>query len=762
MRVEVIGGGPAGLYFGILLKLWDPTHVVRIWERNRPGETFGWGVVFSAQTLGHFDEADPVSAAEIRANFAWWDDIDVFVGADRVRSTGHGFCGLARVQLLEILNRRALALGCIIEDGVEVDDARLDELRAEADLVLAADGVNSQIRTRFAEQFLPSVDLRRCRFTWLGTDVRLPAFTFFFENTEFGLFQVHSYPFVAAGAAAVNGARSTFIVECAEDVWRRAGLDTATEEQTLDFLHGVFSSRLGGGRLLANRSLWRAFPNVRCERWSFQNVVLVGDAVHTAHFSIGSGTKLAMEDVIALCRALRAEASVPAALHAYEASRRPEVERLQAAAQVSMEWFEHSARYLQHSIHRLTFGLMTRSKRITWDELKLRDPAFLESVRVEWCATHGVDTRDPIHTPLRLRGLTLPNRIVVSPMCQYSAVDGVVGDWHLVHLGSRALGGAGLVIAEATAVSPEGRITPGCAGIWNDAQAEAWSRIVRFVHEHAAAEGQDGRVRPALGIQIGHAGRKASCNRPWERGGSPLAEVEGAWTVLGPTGEPYDAASPAPQAVTRAQMEVIRDDFVRAAARAARAGFDLLELHMAHGYLLSTFISALTNRRTDEWGGSFENRIRFPLEVARAVRAVWPSDRPLAARISATEWTPDALADAERASLARALADAGVDLVDCSAGGVVPTQRPVYGRMFQVQFADQVRNEAGIPTMAVGNIQTADQANTILAAGRADLVALARGHLADPYFSLHAAAASGYAAPWPVQYLSVAPARRRG
>lgn len=762
MRVEIIGGGPGGLYFGILLKLWDPTHEVRIWERNQPGETFGWGVVFSAQTLGHFDDADPVSAAEIRENFAWWDDIDVFVGAERVRSTGHGFCGLARVKLLEILNRRARALGCIIEEGVDVDDARLDGLRASADLVLAADGVNSQIRTRFSDKFLPQVDYRHCRFTWLGTDIRLPAFTFFFEQTEFGLFQVHAYPFVPEGADAVNGARSTFIVECTEEVWRRAGLDTATEEQTLAFLHRVFAHRLGGGKLLANRSLWRAFPNVRCARWSFENVVLVGDAVHTAHFSIGSGTKLAMEDVIALALALRSEPGVPEALAVYESTRRPDVERLQASAQVSMEWFEHSARYMQHSINRLTFGLMTRSKRITWDALKLRDPKFVEAVRAEWCETHGVDARDPVHTPLRLRDLTIPNRIVVSPMCQYSAVDGVVGDWHLVHLGSRALGGAGLVIAEATAVSPEGRITPGCAGIWNDEQADAWARIVRFVHEHAEADGRDGRVRPALGLQIGHAGRRASCHVPWELGGSPLGVEEGAWQVVGPMAEAYDTGFPTPQALTRAQMDRIREDFVAAAVRAARVGFDLLELHLAHGYLLSTFVSGLTNRRSDPWGGSLENRIRFPLEIVRAVRAVWPDARPLSVRISATEWAPDGLSDADRVVLARALAAAGVDLVDCSAGGVVPCQRPLYGRMFQVPFSDQVRNEGGIPTMAVGNIQSADQANTILAAGRADLVAIARGHLADPYLTLHAAAESGFEAPWPVQYSAVAPRRRKG
>jgi anthraniloyl-CoA monooxygenase len=762
MRVEIIGGGPAGLYFGILLKLRDPQHDVRIWERNATGETFGWGVVFSAQTLGHFDEADPVTAAEIRENFAWWDDIDVFVRDEHVRSSGHEFCGLARVTLLEILVRRATQLGCVIADGTDVDDATFDQLRSTSDLVVAADGVNSRIRARFSDVFQPVVDPRRCRFTWLGTDVRLPAFTFLFEENEHGLFQVHAYPFVAEGADPINGARSTFIVECTEEVWRRAGLDTASEQAVLAYLHALFGRHLHGGKLLTNRSLWRSFPNVRCGRWAFENVVLVGDAVHTAHFSIGSGTKLAMEDVIALDAALAGTSDVPAALQQYEQTRRPEVERLQTSAQTSLEWFEHSARYMQHSVNRLTFGLMTRSKRITWDELKKRDPTFVQAVRDEWCAEHGVSPRDPIHTPLQLRGLTLPNRIVVSPMCQYSADDGVPNDWHLVHLGSRLLGGAGLVFTEATAVSPEGRITPGCTGLWNEEQADAWRRIVRFAHQQCAARGEDGVTRPAIGVQLGHAGRKASCALPWVRNGAPLTEAEGPWQVWGPMAEPYDDASPTPHAMTRADMLQVCDDFVAAATRAAAIGFDVLELHCAHGYLLNTFLSALTNRREDAWGGSLENRLRFPLEVVAAVRAVWPADRPLAVRISATEWTPGGMTDAERTVLVRALSDAGVDLIDCSAGGVVPQQRPVYGRMFQVPFADQVRNEGNIRSMAVGNIQTADQANTILAAGRADLVAMARGHLADPYFGLHAAGSSGFDAPWPVQYRAAAPRVRKG
>ncbi len=762
MRIEIVGGGPAGLYFGILLKLRDPGHQVRIHERNAVGETFGWGVVFSAQTLGHFDEADPVSAAEIRARFAWWDDIDIFLRDERVRSTGHGFCGLARVHLLEILERRATQLGCVIAHGADIDDAGLDALSANADLVLAADGVNSRIRARYADVFRPTLDPRRCRFTWLGTDARLPAFTFYFEDTPHGLFQVHAYPFVAEGAEPINGARSTFIVECADDVWRRAGLDTATEAESVTYLERVFAQRLSGARLLPNRSLWRAFPNIRCEQWTCKNIALVGDAGHTAHFSIGSGTKLAMEDVIALANAVTAEPDVAKALATWESGRRADVERLQTSAQTSLEWFEHSRRYLRQGILQFAFGLMTRSKRITWDELEKRDPALIAAVRDEWCTRHGVTTRDPIHTPLKVRALTLPNRIVVSPMCQYSAVDGVPSDWHLVHLGSRLVGGAGLVMTEATAVSPEGRITPGCTGLWNDDQAAAWARIVRFAREHGVAQGDDGPTRPAIGMQLAHAGRKASCNLPWVRAGAALTDSEGAWPIGGPMADAYDAQSPVPMALTIGEIEDVIADFVAAAARARDIGFDLLELHAAHGYLLSTFLSALTNRRDDGYGGDLTGRLRLPVEVVRAVRTVWPAERPLSVRISATEWTPDAMTDEERGVIARSLIEAGADIIDCSAGGVVPQQRPVYGRMFQVPYSDQLRNEAGACTMAVGNIQTADQANTILASGRADLIALARGHLADPYFTLHAAAASGFGAPWPVQYLAAAPRRRKG
>lgn len=742
MRSVVIGGGPAGLYYGILTRKRDPSHEVVVYERNRPGDTFGWGVVFSDATLGTLEAADPESFAEIRASFAYWNDIDVWLENHLVRSTGHGFCGMKRVRLLDILERRALALGVQVHHEVDVD--ALEPVIAGADFVLAADGVNSRIRTRYADVYQPSLDWRKCKFIWLGTTRVFDAFTFIFRNTPHGLFQVHAYPFDAH--------TSTFIVECREETWRAAGLESLSEAATLAWFEQLFAPELAGASLLSNGSYWRTFPTIRCGQWRRGNVLLVGDAVHTAHFSIGSGTKLAMEDVIALDAAFAAHPEgVEAALDAYEQVRRPEVERLQAAAQTSLEWFENASRYVGFDPIPFTFSLMTRSKRITWDELGLRDPGLMAEVRRHWAEHHDGATV-PAFTPWTIRGLTLPNRIVVSPMCQYSATDGVPGDWHLVHLGSRAVGGAGLVIAEATAVSPEGRITPGCTGIWTDTQAAAWKRVVDFVHGNSAAK---------IGLQIGHAGRKASCRVPWDHHGAPLPP-EAAWTVLGPTDEPYEPGGPVPRAMDTADLARLVADFVAAARRAEAAGFDLLELHFAHGYLVNTFYSPLSNHRTDAYGGSRENRMRLPLEIVRAVRAVWPADKPLSCRISATEWAPGGLDDDDRVWIARALHTAGVDVIDVSAGGVVPHQKPVYGRMFQVPFSDLIRNVAGVPTITVGNVQDVDQVNTLLAAGRADLVAMARAHLADPYTALHAATRYEVDVPWPKQYLAAKPARRKG
>jgi anthraniloyl-CoA monooxygenase len=781
MRIVSVGGGPAGLYFAILAKRQDPAREVLVLERNRPDDTFGWGVVFSDETLAHFAAADAQTHDEIRRRFAYWTDIEILFKGERLRSTGHGFCGISRRVFLEILQRRAAALGVEIRYETEVSD--VEALRREFDLVLAADGANSRAREVHAEHFGTTIDWRRCRFSWLGIDRRLPAFTFIFKESPHGLFQVHAYPF--------DESTSTFIVECREEVWRRAGLDRADEAATIAFLSGLFREELDGARLLANRSIWRAFPTISNRRWRLGNLVLAGDAARTAHFSIGSGTKLAMEDAIALVAAIGREPDLGRALDAYEAERQPEAARLQRAAQTSLEWFESSARYLGLPPLGFAFSLLTRSKRITWDNLARRDPALVSAVAEDFArrnphrdvrvtapayapvalppagpaaapasagpapnapASAGpAPAAPPAFQPFRLRGLTLASRIVVSPMCQYSCEDGLPNDWQLVHLGSRAVGGAGLVITEATAVSREGRISPGCAGIYEPAHVPAWRRVVDFVHAHSRAR---------IGIQLAHAGRKASCARPWE-GGLPL--VEGAWPALAPSALPFDSGWPVPRAMTLAEMNGVREEFVRAVRRADEAGFDLVELHMAHGYLLASFLSPLTNRREDGYGGGLAGRARFPLEVFDAVRAAWPDAKPLSVRISATDWADGGFSSEDRVGFARLLKQHGCDVLDVSGGSTVPHQHPVYGRMYLVPFSDEIRNEAGIPTMAVGNIQDADQCHTILAAGRADLVLLARGHLADPYFTLHAAAAYGLDDQyWPPQYLAARPKTRKG
>jgi anthraniloyl-CoA monooxygenase len=758
LKIEVVGGGPAGLYFAVLMKRLDPAHRITVHERNRAEDTFGWGVVFSDETLSGFAEADPESHRAITSRFAYWTDIDVFFRGERIRSTGHGFCGIARREFLRILQERAGALGVDLRFEAEIDPARLPD----ADLVLAADGANSRVRDHRADRFRPRVDWRRCKFTWLGTDRRLDAFTFIFRDSPHGLFQVHAYPF--------DERTSTFIVECREEAWRAAGLEGASEADTVAYLEALFREDLAGHRLLTNRSIWRTFPTVRNATWRDGNVVLVGDAAHTAHFSIGSGTKLAMEDAIALRDAFRRHRDdVPAALAAYEAERMPVVGRFQSAAQTSLEWFENAGRHAR-ALDPLTFAfsLMTRSKRITYDNLATRDPELVRRVSEHFAASNehreaaaptplyapsvAPPARDqvapPLFQPFRLRDLALANRLVVSPMCQYSCEDGAPNDWHLVHLGGRAVGGAGLVMAEATHVARDARISPGCAGIYSDAHVAGWKRVVDFAHAH---------TRAAVGLQVAHAGRKGSCGLPWLDEG-PLAE--GAWPTIAPSALPYAPDWPVPRAMDRADMDRVTAEFVRAAGRAHEAGFDLLELHFAHGYLLATFLSPLANVRTDEYGGTIENRLRFPLEVLRAVRAEWPAEKPLSVRISATDWREGGLDSADRVAAARAFKAAGCDVIDVSAGQTVSDQAPVYGRMYQVPFSEEIRNEAGIPTMTVGNIQDADQCNTILAAGRADLCVLARPHLADPYFMLHAAARYGVDEQyWPPQYWAARPLR---
>ena len=744
MRIVSIGGGPAGLYFSLLMKRSNPAYDVSVIERNRPDDTFGFGVVFSDATLEHVAAADRESHAEITSHFAHWDDIDVHYRGQVLTSTGHGFAGMSRQVLLDILQRRCAALGVKLEFQKEVTD--LAEY-ADADLVLAADGVNSVVRARYAEHFTPRIDWRLNKFVWLGTTFPYPAFTFLFKESRHGLWRVHAYRYDAS--------MSTFILETTEETWRRAGLDQADEDQTLAFCEALFAEELQGHRLLKNRSLWRSFPTVRNERWRHRNVVLIGDAAHTAHFSIGSGTKLALEDAIALAQALQRHGEVAQALAAYEEERRPEVERLQRAAQVSLEWFEEAERY-HGRLEPLQFAmsLLTRSLRVTHDNLKRRDPGFVDAIdrwfasgaaQQSWIATRPVvSAPPPMFTPFRLREMVLDNRVVVSPMCQYSAEDGTPGDWHLVNLGSRAVGGAALVIAEMTDVSREGRISPGCTGMYKPEHVTAWKRIVDFVHGSSPAR---------IALQLAHAGRKGSTRRLWDGMDEPLDD--GNWPLISASALPYHSYSQVPKAMDRGDMDRVREEFVSAARMAEQAGFDMLELHMAHGYLLASFISPLTNVRTDDYGGSAKRRARYPLEVFDAVRAVWPPDRPMSVKISAADWAEGGLDVGDAVDFARLLREHGCDIVTVSTGQTVPHQKPAYGRLYQTPFSDRIRGEAEIPTMTVGGIASYDDVNSILAAGRADLCVLARGHLYDPYWTRHAAYEQNWDLPWPPQYRSV-------
>ena len=745
MKIVCIGGGPAGLYFSILMKKADPRHDITVIERNRPEDTFGWGVVFSDATLGNFAKADPESHAEILRNFHRWDDIDVFFRGTKITSGGHGFCGIARRKLLNILQARAAALGVtqVFETEV-VDDAKF----ATCDLIVAADGVNSLIRKKYAEQFQPDIDVRKCRYIWLGSRQKLDAFTFAFEETQWGWFQLHAYRFDAD--------LSTFIVETREETWRAAGLDQADQAASIAFCERVFAKYLDGHSLMSNArhlrgSAWLNFNRVLCRKWHHRNIVLIGDAAHTAHFSIGSGTKLAMEDAIALCRAVSEQTvseqpNVTRALESYQEERNVEALKLQSAARNRMEWFENVARYVHLDPLQFSYTLLTGSQRIGHQNLRLRDGGYVDRVE-SWVAQRsGLPAKPvpPMFTRFRLRELELKNRVVVSPMAMYSCQDGIPDDFYMVHLGARALGGAGLLFTEMTCVAPDARITPGCAGLWNEAQAAAWTRIVGFVHHSSSAK---------IGLQLGHAGPKGSTQLGWEAIDEPLGE--GNWPLIAPSAVAYGPNNQTPRVMNRTDMDNVRERFVRAAKAGAQCGFDILELHCAHGYLLSSFICPLTNRRTDEYGGSLEKRLRYPLEVFRAVRAAWPADRPMSVRISAHDWAPGGNTPDDAVEIARMFKAAGADLIDVSSGQTTRLARPVYGRMYQTPFSDRIRNEIGICTIAVGNIFEPDHVNSIIAAGRADLCAIARPHLADPAWTLHAAAQLGYTdVDWPEQYLT--------
>jgi anthraniloyl-CoA monooxygenase len=740
MKIAIIGGGPAGLYSAILLRKQRPDAEITVYERNRADDTFGFGVVFSDATLDNFEKYDPPSYRRITQEFAYWDDIAVHFRGTVHRVGGNGFCGCSRRRLLLILQERARELGVTLLFEADIDDeARF----ADADLVVLADGINSRFRDKYIEHFQPEVDVRSNKFAWMGSTRPLDAFTFIFQETEWGPFIAHAYQYEMG--------RSTWIFETDPQTFKRAGLEGLNEKQSADRMGGIFGWFLEGHQLLTNRSMWRNFPMIRSKRWVKDNMVLLGDAKATAHFSIGSGTKLAMEDAIALADAMHQAATVDAALQQYERGRREEVEKTQHAADVSLVWFEHVDRFWDFDPVQFAFGVMTRAKAITYDNLTLRAPdfvgevdkAFAKQVRAKGFKVDVENPVAPMFQPLRLRQMELTNRAVVSPMCMYSAVEGIPGDFHLVHYGSRATGGAGLIFTEMTCVARDARITPGCTGLWNDEQEAAWLRIVNFVHANSAAK---------ICLQLGHAGRKGATKLMWDGMDRPLEE--GGWDVLSASPIPYFPDSQVPREMNHAAMDAVKAAFVQAAERGERCGFDMLELHCAHGYLLASFISPLTNMRSDAYGGSLANRLRFPLEVFEGLRAAWPAHKPMSVRISATDWAEGGITGDDAVAIARAFADAGVDLVDVSTGQTVRDAQPVFGRMFQTPFSEQVRNEARVATMCVGNITTPDQVNTILAAGRADLVALGRPHLVDPSFTLKAAAWYGADAVFcPPQYL---------
>ena len=755
MKIVCIGGGPAGLYFALLMKKLGAHHDITVVERNKPYDTFGWGVVFSDQTLDNMRQWDPETAAEVQQAFNHWDDIELHFKDRVIRSGGHGFVGIGRKKLLNILQARCEQLGVKL---VFEQDADSDLDYPDADLIIASDGINSKVRQRTPEVFQPDIVTRPNRYIWLGTNRQYDAFTFLFEKTEHGWFQAHVYKFDAQ--------TSTFIVECPEHVWLAHGLDQADPQQSIEFCEKLFAKNLQGEKLMTNArhlrgSAWLNFQRVKCANWWHHNghshVVLMGDAVHTAHFAIGSGTKLALEDAIELVRQFKTlgdtPAHIPEVLRQYQAVREIDVIRLQNAAWNAMEWFEVCGeRYCdQLEPEQFMYSMLTRSQRISHENLRLRDKAWLEGYEAWLAARTGkAGARPPMFTPYTLRSVTLKNRVVVSPMAQYSAEDGRVGDYHLTHLGARALGGAGLVMVEMTSPSADGRITHGCPGLWNDTQTQDFARIVNWVHTQTDAK---------IGLQLGHAGAKGSTCRPWQGTGMdqplPAGDLEANWPLIAASAQPYLPDGQVPRAMTRADMDRVKADFVAATQRAAQADFDWLELHCAHGYLLSGFISPLTNQRSDEYGGSLQNRLRYPLEVFAAMRAVWPAHLPMSVRISAHDWVEGGLTPQDAVEVARAFKAAGADLIDCSSGQVSPEQKPTYGRMYQTPFADRIRQEAGIATMAVGAISEADHVNSIIAAGRADLCAVGRPHLANPAWTLTEAARIGYTPlTWPRTYVS--------
>jgi anthraniloyl-CoA monooxygenase len=744
-RIAIVGGGPGGLYLALLTKKARPDWQIDVYEQNGADDTFGFGVVFSEETLEEFLSRDAPSFARIGDALAYWDDIVIRYKGREMRCGGNGFAGCSRLALLKILQQRCAEVGVALHFHSPVGELAT---LGDADVIVGADGINSRVRETFKEHFKPSLELKANKFAWLGSTRPLDAFTFFFKQTPHGLICAHTYQY--------EPGRSTWVMEMAPATWTALGFDRLDESESARLLETIFADELEGHGLQTNRSLWRNFPRIFCESWWHNNIILLGDAKATAHFSIGSGTKLAMESAIALSDALLAhgEQSVEAAFRAYDKARRTEVQITQHNADVSLAWFEHMERSNDMKPMQFAFVVMCRAKAITWDNLLLRDESFVRAFEDEWYQTlyeeTGFDCRatrpTPMFTPLKLRDMVLENRVVVSPMAQYSAADGVPNDWHFAHYTARAMGGAGLVYVEMTCPSADARISPGCTGLWNDAQEREWKRIVDFTHAHSAAK---------ICMQLGHAGRKGSTQLGWEEADRPLPNAGDNWPLYSASPLAYfEGISPLPAELDRASMDRIREEFVQATRRADRAGFDMLELHCAHGYLFASFLSPLTNLRRDDYGGAIENRLRYPLEVFAAMREAWPAQKPMSIRISASDWFPGGISEDDVLATVRAFEDAGCDLVSTSSGQTVPQQKPVYGRMYQVQFAETIRNVARIRTMAVGAITEAAQINTIIACRRADLVALGRPHLVDPYFTRRAAAWYGVTTiSTPQQYL---------
>jgi len=720
------------------VKLLNPKHEIEVWERNAADDTFGFGVVFSDETLGGIENADAAFYERLSKDFATWDDIDVHFRGQVLTSGGHGFAAISRQRLLAVLRQRCEEFDVTIRYREPAPP--VEELRHAFDLVVGADGVNSLTRSWGAEVFRPALDVRKARYMWLGTPLVFDAFKFFIAETDIGTVQAHAYPY--------SDSMSTFIVELEERTWTRSGQVDAAErtwkpgesdQVGIDLCSELFAGALHGAPLLGNNSRWIRFATLRTSRWRDGNLLLIGDAAHTAHFSIGSGTKLAMEDALALAACLHEYEGVDEALAAYEVERRPVVESAQRAAQASLEWFENISQYTHQEPLQFAFNLLTRSRRVTYSNLKTRDPDFVD--RVDRWFNKGHDPIPPMFVPYRLLELELANRVIVSAMDMYSSEDGLIGDFHLVHLGSKALGGAALVMTEMVCVSREGRISPGCAGMYAPEHEAAFERLVQFVHERTPAK---------IGIQLGHSGRKGSTKLMWEGMDEPL-EV-GGWDLIAPSSVSYLPEGIVPREMTRADMELVKEQFVTATRMSARAGFDLLELHCAHGYLLASFISPLTNRRQDEYGGSLDNRLRYPLEVFDAIRGEWPAGKPTSVRISAVDWHEGGLSPEDSVEVARAFAAHGADAIDVSTGQTVADEQPSFGRSYQTPFADRIRNVTGMATIAVGAISGFDDVNSIILAGRADLCALGRAHLYDPYWTLHAAAEQDVAMTWPLQF----------